>query len=86
MKKYTKLAAAALVAAGGLAIMTSAASAAIVCNSEGDCWHTHHEYTYQPAFGLTVHPDNWQWGAADHYRWHEHTGRGYWRSGVWVTF
>jgi hypothetical protein len=33
-----------------------------------------------------IHPDNWKWGDADHYKWREHEGRGYWRDGVWVTF
>jgi hypothetical protein len=35
---------------------------------------------------VTVYPDSWHWRAHDRYHWREHEGRGYWRSGVWVTF
>lgn len=78
----------ALLSMGAIALTTTAASAAIVCNSEGDCWHVRDHYDYQPTFGLTVHEDNWNWEAADHdkYRWREHEGRGYWHNGMWVTF
>jgi hypothetical protein len=86
MKTFVKLAAAAVISAGALAVMTADASAAVVCNAAGVCWHTHHAYAYRPEFGLAVHPDGWRWGAADHYRWHEHHGRGYWHNGVWITF
>jgi hypothetical protein len=86
MKNTIKLAAAALVTVGGLAITTASASAAIVCNAEGECWHTKAEYAYRPEFGLTVHTNDWRWGATDHYTWREHTGRGYWHNGVWVKF
>lgn len=86
MKKSIKLAAAALVAAGGLALMSTSASAAIVCNANGTCWHVRHSYVYRPEFGLVVHPDTWRWGPGEHYVWREHRGRGYWRDGVWITF
>lgn len=90
MKKLMQGAVTAILAAGALALATSAASAEIVCNADNpsDCWHTHEHYDYQPSFGLTVHPDNWRWQDRDrdHYRWHEHEGRGYWRNGVWLTF
>jgi hypothetical protein len=86
MKKFVKLAAAAAITAGTVALMTATASAAIVCNAEGECWHTRTAYEYRPEFGVTVHPDGWRWGATDNYRWREHRGRGYWHSGVWVTF
>lgn len=86
MRNVSKIAFAALLGAGGLALAASNASAAIVCNGAGYCWHTHHHYHYHPAWGLTVHPDNWRWGPDEHYVWHEHAGRGYWRDGVWVTF
>ena len=87
MKKLMlQAAAAAILAAGAMAVTSSAASADVVCNSAGECWHTHDTYKYDPAFGVVVHPNDWKWGPADHYRWHEHEGRGYWRDGVWVTF
>jgi len=71
--------------AAGVALSATSASAYIACNGD-TCWHVHRHYHYDPAWGITVHPDNWRWGAADHYVWHEHHGRGYWRNGVWITF
>ncbi len=67
-------------------LTATAASADIVCNREGDCWHAREKYSYRPEYGLTVHPDNWKWAEHEHYRWREHEGRGYWRYGVWVEF
>jgi hypothetical protein len=64
----------------------SMASAAIVCNSENVCWHTHHHYNYHPEWGVVVHEDNWRAGPNDHQVWREHSGRGYWRNGVWIRF
>ena len=72
----------------GVAVFTGRASAYVVCNREGDCWHTESRYRY-PGAGYTFHPDDWyfhqSWGTDRH--WHDyHPGRGYWRGGVWVTF
>lgn len=76
----------ALLGLGALALTgTNPASAAIVCNGDS-CWHTHTVYHYPPTAGVVVHSDHWSWGPHDHYAWHEHEGRGYWRGGVWVTF
>ena len=88
MKKKLMLqgAMAAILGAAALAATASTASAEIVCNGAGDCWHAHDHYTYEPTFGVTIHPDNWKWADRDHYRWREHEGRGYWRNGLWVTF
>jgi hypothetical protein len=87
MNRVLKLTAAAVFGAGLLGISATAASADVVCNRDGDCWHVrHHHYDYRPEYGVVVHPDNWRWATSDHYRWHEHRGRGYWRSGVWVSF
>jgi hypothetical protein len=77
---------AALLGAGVLALTATTASAEIVCNSEGDCWHVKQHYTYEPGFNVQIHPDSWKWRESDHYRWREHEGRGYWRSGAWVGF
>jgi hypothetical protein len=76
----------AVIGAGSLVAFTAPASAAIVCNRDGDCWHTTERYRYRPAWGLTVHPDNWTWRDSRRYRWREHDGRGYWRGGVWIGF
>jgi hypothetical protein len=73
-----------LIAASALALATTSASAAIVCNDEGDCWHVRGHVDYRPEFRLRVHPDDWKWGHTEHYRWREHEGRGYWRGGVWI--
>lgn len=86
MKLSMKLALVAAGAAGLLSLGATAASAEVVCNADNECWHTHRHYDYRPEWGIVVHPDNWRWGAADHYRWHEHRGRGYWRNGVWIQF
>jgi hypothetical protein len=69
-----------------LALSATASSAAIVCNRDGDCWHVKNRYHYRPEFGVTVHPDSWRWRDNHRYRWREHEGRGYWRSGVWIGF
>jgi hypothetical protein len=77
---------AALAGAAALALTATSASAYIACNGDGDCWHVQDHYNYDPGFGVTVHDDNWKWRDTDHFRWHEHEGRGYWRNGLWVTF
>jgi hypothetical protein len=75
---------------GGAAVVTTAAPAAarLVCNREGDCWHTESRYRY-PGTGYSYHPDDWYFhqtfGADRHFR-DYNKGRGYWRGGVWVTF
>lgn len=88
MRNILKLAAAAALGAGLLGLTATSASAAVVCNRDGDCWHTRNHYHYRPEFGLTVYPNNWRWHHRDHdrYHWREHHGRGYWRSGVWIGF
>ncbi len=80
--------AAALAVLGTLALSTSA-SAAVVCNEDGDCWRVKERYEYPPDVQLKLYEDDWKWPEADakRYRWRDPgTGRGYWRRGVWVTF
>jgi hypothetical protein len=87
MRSLAKLAVAgALASAAFVALPVTSASAAIVCNREGECWHVRGHYAYKPEFGLVVHPNRWRWGTSEHFTWREHEGRGYWRNGVWVTF
>jgi len=86
MKSITKFAAVAALSVASLAVSTLGASAAIVCNREGECWHVRGRYAYHPEFGLTVHENNWRWGDHEHFTWREHEGRGYWRNGVWIRF
>ena len=81
---------------------TGTASAYVVCNDEGDCWHTDHR-VHRGGVHLIVHDDDWyfhhNWGhdwdrehnydydSDRRYRWREyHEGRGYWQNGVWITF
>jgi hypothetical protein len=86
MRLPTKLTLAA-VAASGLAFAASGASAAVVCNANNECWHVRgHHYDYRPEWNVVVHPDNWRWNRTEHYRWREHSGRGYWRDGIWIKF
>jgi hypothetical protein len=70
-------------AAATLAFAASGASAAVVCNEEGDCWHVRGEAKYKPEFKLHVYGDDWKFTDKNH-RWREHEGRGYWKSGVWI--
>jgi hypothetical protein len=80
------LASAAIGALGILALTATGASAAVVCNGEGDCWHVKEKYNYHPDWGLTVYDDDWSWPEGGNYRWREHEGRGYWNKGVWIGF
>jgi hypothetical protein len=76
-----------LVGATALTLTASAASAAVVCNDEGDCWRVRGRPNYEPGLRLNIHPDNWRWDRQEErrYRWREHRGdRGYWRQGAWI--
>lgn len=84
----TSAAMAAVIGLGGLAVSASTASAAVVCNAAGDCWHVDHRDRY-PGVALQYHPDDWyfhqHWDHDDHHHWREmHEGRGYYANGVWV--
>jgi hypothetical protein len=83
MKSIAKLVSAALLGAAAVAVTTTSASAYIVCNHEGECWHTAHPFRYPPNT-VYIHPEGWSWRANEHYRWHEHDGRGFWRGGIWI--
>ncbi len=91
MKTIAKLAGAALLSTAAFAISAGSAAAYVVCNDEGDCWHTDYRYHYRPGIHVEFHPDGWyfhrDWDndRDRHWRGH-HEGRGYWRNGVWVTF
>jgi len=83
MKKIAIAAAALILSTFTLA---TSASAWIVCNRDGECWHVRHRAAYRAEWGLVIHPDGWRWRAHERYRWREHEGRGYWRHGVWIEF
>jgi hypothetical protein len=83
MHKYLVCAAVGIV---GVFALATSASAAIVCNADGDCWRVKEKYDYRPDWGLTVYGDDWKW-EGDKYRWREPgAGRGYYRGGVWIPF
>jgi hypothetical protein len=84
MREFVRLGAAAVLGMTVLGFAASTASAAIVCNRAGECWHARGRFEARPEFGVVVHPNNWRWGARDHFTWREHPGRGYWRNGVWI--
>jgi len=86
MTNLSKIAAATLFGLATLTLVATTASAAIVCNAEGYCWHVRRHFHYLPAWGLVVHPNSWRWGPNERYVWREHRGRGYWRGRVWVRF
>jgi hypothetical protein len=73
-------------AIAGVASITGAASARVVCNDDGDCWHSRGADVFPPALGLTVHEDdNWKWAEGEKHQWREHEGKGYWKGGNWRT-
>ena len=87
MKTFANLTLAALMGVGAVALVSTSASAAVVCNHDGDCWHAQHgDYPDHPRFGLIIHPDDWRWKDNEKYHWHEHAGRGYWEGDTWKTF
>jgi hypothetical protein len=51
-----KISIAALIVAGAM-LSTGAASARVICNEDGDCWHAYEQYTFPPGIRLEVHPD-----------------------------
>jgi hypothetical protein len=86
----TKLSVAALATVIGIGALAAAgaASARIVCNAEGDCWHVDNRVTY-PHVVLRSHPDDWyfhqHWDSDREHHWRDyHEGRGYYEHGVWV--
>jgi hypothetical protein len=86
MRILGKFTFAALMGASALALTSAGASARVVCNDEGDCWHVATEYQYAPDFGVVIHPDDWKWKEGEKHQWREHEGRGYWRKGTWMPF
>jgi hypothetical protein len=83
--KMTGLSKLVLGSIAALVMTASAASAAVVCNDEGDCWRVHGRPSYARELRLQIYPDSWRWSRSEHYRWREPGRRhGYWRGGTWV--
>jgi hypothetical protein len=75
-----------VIAAGALTVSAGAASAAVVCNSDGDCWRVRGRPSYGPELGLRIYGDDWHWRRGEKYRWREPgRGHGYYRDGAWIT-
>ena len=86
MNLRAKLVALTFAGLGVVAMSSLSASARIVCNEDGDCWHSPEAYTYPPSAGIVIHPDDWKWKEGGHFAWKEHPGRGYWHGGEWRAF
>ena len=72
-------------AAAALPFTASLASAAVVCNDEGDCWRVKEQRNYEPSLKLRILPDDWKWKENEKYRWRDSgTGHGYYRGGTWI--
>ena len=88
-KALSATAIAALLATGALVATIGTASARVVCNAEGDCWHTDAAPPSVPGITFNAHPDDWyfhqHWDTdKDHHYRDYHEGRGYYKGGVWV--
>ena len=88
-KTVSATALAALMTTGVIVATAAPAAARVVCNAEGDCWHTDGPAPVVPGITFNEHPDDWyfhqHWDGGDRH-WREyHDGRGYWRNGVWIT-
>ena len=74
-------------AAIALVLTAGAASAAVVCNQEGDCWRVSGEPKFAPGLKLRIMKDDWKWSDREKgkYRWRDAgRGHGHWHNGVWV--
>jgi len=85
MNRVCNLAIAIAFGSAAFGLTAISASAAVVCG-EDECWHAHESYEYPSDARVVVHPDDWHWGEHEHYRWHEHEGRGFWHGGEWRDF
>jgi hypothetical protein len=78
-----------VLAFSGLSIVAMSslkASARIVCDTDGNCWHVHEDYAYPPGTHIETYPDDWHWKEGEKRAWKEHEGRGYWHGGQWQAF
>jgi len=86
MMRLGKILVATAVTFMAMAATASGASAYIICNGEGDCWHSERRES-PPGQSFEYHSDDWyfhqEWGAHRRFRPYRE-GRGYWHNGVWV--
>ena len=70
---------------GVLVFAATAASAAVVCNQDGDCWRTKGKFKYPSEAHVHVYADDWQWRPDEKYRWRDPGPTpGYWSKDTWV--
>ena len=88
LKSTLKSAVIAAMSGGALIATATTASADVVCNSAGECWHVHDRLAYPADAGVVFHDDAWADAHRDHHwHWrHDRDDRGYYRNGVWITF
>ncbi len=90
IKTVLSAAAVAGLMSGALVTTTAPAAARVVCNNQGDCWHTDAPPPRIPGITFSAHPDDWYFHQTwennndRHYR-DYHSGRGYYKGGVWIT-
>ncbi len=75
--------------AGSAFVAASSASADVVCNRWGECWHVRDRFDYPPRVHMVFHDDAWADAhRVGHWRWlHDRFDRGYYdRDGVWIAF
>jgi hypothetical protein len=53
----------------GTVALTAGASAAVVCNEDGDCWRTKERLTYPPDARVQIYEDDYT--LAPKYRWRD---------------
>lgn len=86
MRQIFRVACAVMGAAMLDAAAPSAAYAYVICNQEGDCWHSDRREN-PPGQSFEYHSDDWyfhqEWGTHRRFRPYRE-GRGYWHNGVWV--
>jgi hypothetical protein len=85
MRVIGKSVLAATAGAAVLAFSAVNASAVVVCASSV-CWHSQERYDYPSSAHVVIHEDNWKWRKNEHYRWREHSGRGYWSGSRWSNW
>ena len=82
---------AAVLAAAATAATSTSATAEIVCNRYGDCWHASQRYTTYPSvLGIQFYSDDWRAKHSDDSRYHwrddPKDDHGYYERGEWHAF
>ena len=85
-RSFMKTISMALLGAAALAMTAGTASAAVVCNDDGDCWRVRGRPNYGPGVQLRTYGDDWKGDRGRKHRWREPgQGHGYYRNGAWIV-